>query len=62
MFLNVGTGTIDLERVYKDLIAGAEKNEIGSKSLKRYEEKFQIVMALALLLLIVESFIDDRRR
>ncbi len=62
VFLNVGTGTIDLERVYRDLIAGAEKNEVGSTSIKRYEEKFQIVLALAVLLLIVESFIDDRRK
>jgi Ca-activated chloride channel family protein len=62
VFLNVGTGTIDLEQVYTDLIAGAEKNEIGTKSIKRYEELFQIVLAWAVLLLIVESLIDDRRR
>lgn len=62
VFLNVGTGTVDLEQVYRDLIAGAERSEIGSKSIKRYEEKFQIVLVLALVLLIVESFIDDRRR
>lgn len=62
VFLNVGTGTIDLEQVYKDLIAGAERSEIGSKSIKRYEEKFQVVLAIALALLIVEGIIDDRRR
>lgn len=62
VFLNVGTGTIDLEQVYKDLIAGAERSEIGSKAIKRYEEKFQMVLALALALLLAESLIDDRRR
>lgn len=62
VFLNVGTGTIDLERVYSDLIAGAESSEIGTRVVRRYDEKYQFVLALALALLIAESLIDDRRR
>lgn len=62
VFLNVGTGTIDLERVYADLIAGAERRDMGAKSAVRYKEMFQYVLALALVLLVMEALIDDRRK
>ncbi|HMA75689.1 MAG TPA: VWA domain-containing protein [Candidatus Krumholzibacteriaceae bacterium] len=61
-YLNVATGNIDLGMVYRKLISGEEKRKIESKTIKLYEEKFQIFIALAIALLIVEMFIAERRR
>ena len=61
-YLNVSTGTIDLGAVYGNLIAGEEKREIESLTIKLYEEKFQIFLGFALFLLIVEMLISERRR
>lgn len=61
-YLNVATGTIDLGDVYTKLIAGEEKREIESKTVKLYEEKFQIFVSIAIFLLLVEMMVGERRR
>ncbi|MDA1272501.1 MAG: VWA domain-containing protein [Verrucomicrobia bacterium] len=61
-YLNVATGTIDLGDVYQQFIASAEKRELESKTIKRYEEKFQIFLALAFGLLCLEMVIPERKR
>lgn len=60
VYLNVGTGTIDLERVYADLIRGAELTNIEEVETVRYREGFQYLLALALGLLFMEALIRDR--
>mgnify|MGYP001822315453 CR=1 FL=1 len=61
-YLNVSTGTIDLGDVYRKLIAGEEKREIESKTIKLYEEKFQIFLGFAIFFLAAEMLVSDRRR
>ncbi len=61
-YLNVSTGTIDLGQVYQELIATAEKKDLESKTIKTYEEKFQIFLSLAVLLLLVEMMLPDRTK
>lgn len=61
-YLNVATGAIDLGNVYQQLIATAEKRELQSETIKRYEEKFQIFLSAALILLLIEMLINDRKR
>ena len=61
-YLNVATGTIDLGEVYQQLIASAEKKDLESKTIKRYEEKFQIFLSLALVFLCVEFVISERKK
>ena len=61
-YLNVATGTIDLGKVYQKLIAAADKKDLKSETIKRYEEKFQIFLAVALLLLLVEMAVNDRKK
>jgi len=61
-YFNVSTGTIDLGTVYRQLIAGAEKKELESETIKRYEEKFQIFLSIALFLLCLEYGISDKKR
>jgi Ca-activated chloride channel homolog len=60
-YLNVATGSIDLGEVYEQLVATAEKRELESKSLTRYEEKFQIFLGLAFFLLSLELLISERK-
>jgi len=61
-YLNVTTGAIDLGAVYQKLVASAEKKELESKTVKRYEEKFQIFLALAFALLCIEAMLGHRRK
>jgi Ca-activated chloride channel family protein len=61
-YLNVATGTIDLGQVYMDIIASAEKKALESRTVKRYEEKFQIFAAFAFILLCVEMAVSERKR
>jgi Ca-activated chloride channel family protein len=62
-FLSVRPGTtLDLGQIYENLIASAEKRELESTTMLTYSEKFQIFVALALILLISEAFINERRK
>ena len=60
-YLNVATGAIDLGDVYVKLIAGAEKTALGSTTLERYEEKFQLFLGIAFFLLCLEILLRDRQ-
>ena len=61
-YLNVATGTIDLGDVYLNLIASADRTELGTYKSMRYEEKFQIFITLAFLLLCFEVAVTERRK
>ncbi len=62
-YLPVRPGTnLDLGQIYQDLIASAEKRELESMTMTQYDEKFQIFLALGILLLIGEVFVSEKRR
>jgi Ca-activated chloride channel family protein len=61
-YLNVSTGTFDLGAIYTQLVASAEKKDLESKTIERYEERFQIFLGLALLFLAAEFVIPERTR
>ncbi|OGS38109.1 MAG: hypothetical protein A2506_08505 [Elusimicrobia bacterium RIFOXYD12_FULL_66_9] len=61
-YLPVATGTINLGEVYQDLIASADKRELEAKTIEQYEEKFQLFVAAALALLILEGLVAERRQ
>jgi Ca-activated chloride channel family protein len=61
-YFNVSTGTMDLGTVYRQLIASAEQKELESETIKRYEEKFQIFLALGLFLLFFEYILSERKK
>lgn len=60
-YLPVATGTINLGDVYMDLVASADKKEFETQTITQYEEKFQIFLAMALVLLVVAMFLSERR-
>jgi Ca-activated chloride channel family protein len=60
-YLPVATGTIDLGDVYQDIIAASARRELESKTIRQYEEKFQLFLAVALVLLLLESLLPEKR-
>lgn len=61
-YLNVATGAIDFGDVYQQLIATAERRDLESETVDRYEEKFQLFLAVGLLLLFGEAIIGEKKR
>jgi Ca-activated chloride channel family protein len=51
-----------LERLYKEKISKMEKREFKGKMSKLYEERFQIPLAIGLLLILAEALISERKR
>lgn len=62
VFLNVGTGTIDLEDVYNQLIRPAAEAEFDTAEAVAWTEGFQYFLVPAFILLLLEAFIRDRSR
>ncbi len=62
-YLSVRPGTtLDLGQIYEDLIASAQKRELRSVTMMKYDEKFQIFLALGLVLLICEALTSERKK
>ncbi len=62
-FLAVRPGeTFGLNEIYADMIATAAKRELESATMMKYDEKFQVFVALALILLTAEAFISERKK
>jgi len=62
-YLSVLPGTtLDLGRIYEDLIASAEGRELESMTMMKYDEKFQIFVALAIAVLAAEVLVSERRK
>jgi Ca-activated chloride channel family protein len=59
-YLPVATGTIDLGEVYLQLIASAAQKELEEETIEKYEEKFQVFLAIGFLLLSLEVVISER--
>jgi len=51
-----------LDLIYQEKLSQMEKREIKNKMVKRYEERFQMPLVLALILLCIEPFITERKR
>ncbi len=57
------TGDVDLEQIYSQGIkATLQDQELGSKRRQRWEERFQWLLAVALLALMLEPLISERQR
>ncbi len=60
-FYQSKTGSLELDRIYKS-IRKMEKRKFKSKQFSRFKDRYQWPLSIALLLVIVEFFINDRRR
>jgi len=50
----------ELDAIYKD-VSGMEKKEFGTKQFTEFEDRFQYFIAGALVLLVLEFFISEKR-
>ena len=57
-----GTGNFDLRKFYLETIATSGKKELESTTVLKYDEKFQIFVALALAFLVLEALISERKK
>lgn len=60
-YYRASPGQAELDRIYDD-IAAMEKKELASQKFAQYEDRFQIVLGLAIALLILEGLLSERRR
>jgi Ca-activated chloride channel family protein len=62
-YLSVEPGTtLDLGQIYEQLIASAQKRDLKSVTMMEYDEKFQIFLAAAVILLICETLTSERKK
>ena len=54
--------TLDLGEIYEDIIASAQKRELESATMIEYDEKFQIFLTLAILLIGWEAMAGERKK
>ncbi len=62
LFFNVGTGNIELDRVYVQLMKSSERRSLDTSEAVKYTEGFQIALTAALLMLFTESTLTLARR
>jgi Ca-activated chloride channel family protein len=62
VFLHAAGPSLGLGELYRDYIDTMEKRELASTLEKRYEHRFQLPLVVAILLLVIEPAIGERRR
>ena len=60
-YYRASSSEAELDRIYED-IAGMEKKELASLKFSQFEERFQYVLALAFVLLVIELLLSERRK
>jgi len=61
VYVRATNAEFGLDLIYRERIAKMEKRELDARMNKHYEERFQIFLWLALLLLLVEYFVSDKK-
>ena len=54
-------GSMELDRIY-DRISKMDKKELSSLQFSQYEDRFQYIIIIALLLLVIETAVPERRK
>lgn len=62
MYVRSAGAELGLDIIYDEKLAKLEKKEIKSKMEKQYHERFQIPLAAAFLLVLIEPLIGDRKK
>ena len=61
VYLQAAGPSLGLAELYRDYIDTMEKRELASTLERRFEHRFQVPLALALVLLALEPLVGDRR-
>ena len=62
VFLDVGTNTIELDRVYDSIARSGASGPTASAEVLRYDEGFQYALAVAFVALLMEGIIREHAR
>jgi len=62
VYVRASGPSLGLPDLYADYIATLERREVSSTLERRYEHRYQLPLALVLVLLVVEACLGDRRR
>ena len=60
-YLHASGPSLGLAELYRDHIATLEKRELQTTLERRFEQRYQIPLAIALALLVVEPLLGERR-
>jgi len=61
VYLHATGASLALTDLYRDYIGTMEKRELASTLERRFEHRFQVPLALALILLVADAFVGERR-
>lgn len=62
VYLHATGASLALGDLYRDYIGTMEKREVASTLERRYDQRYQVPLALGLLLLVLEPLVGERRR
>lgn len=54
VYLEVGTGTIDLAQVYQDLIASADQRQMDTTTTTKYTERYMLFLSAGIILIVID--------
>ena len=61
VFIPGRTNLVELDQLYKNYITTAEKREVESRQSKLWSELFQFFLGVAIILLILESYLGEEK-
>lgn len=61
VYLEVGTGTIDLAKIYEELIAGVQQRSMESATSIKYTERYPAFLATGLILIAMDLLVIPTR-
>lgn len=61
-YIRASGAEFGLDLIYEKKLSKMEKRELKSKMVKQYEERFQIPLVCAFILLLIEPFISERKK
>ncbi|MDD5634690.1 MAG: VWA domain-containing protein [Candidatus Omnitrophica bacterium] len=62
MYVHASGAEFGLDLIYEEKLSKLEKQEFKSRMEKKYHERFQIPLAIAIFLLFLEPFISERKK
>jgi len=60
-YYRASSSEAELDRIYED-VSNMEKKELASLKFSQFEERFQYVLAIAFVLLLIELLLSERRK
>ncbi|HPM43623.1 MAG TPA: VWA domain-containing protein, partial [Candidatus Omnitrophota bacterium] len=61
-YIRASQSDFGLVRLYDESISKLEKRDIESKMRKKYHERYQYLLSIALILLLIEPLVSERKR